>query len=207
MVLVLDNYDSFTYNLVQLLGGMEPNVRVCRNDEIGASGIAVLVPDHIVISSGPGTPDTAGQSLAIVRHFAGKVPLLGVCLGCQVIAQAYGARIVRAGAVMHGMTSAVYHNGQGLFKNLKNPFTAMRYHSLVVEPSSVPECLEVTAQTEDGVIMGLRHRAGGIEGVQFHPESILTQEGEKLVRNFFALDRSVIGADPDGVPPLSPPHS
>lgn len=188
MILVLDNYDSFTYNLVQLLGGMDSDVQVYRNDVLEPVALAALAPSSIVISPGPGRPDTAGVALAVVRYFAGKVPLLGVCLGHQVIAQVYGARIIRADAVMHGMTSAIYHNGQGLFAGMENPFIAMRYHSLVVEPDSVPDCLEITAETEDGVIMGLRHRAGGMEGVQFHPESILTSDGDRLLQNFIELE-------------------
>lgn len=188
MILVLDNYDSFTYNLVQLLGGMDSDVQVYRNDVLEPVALAALAPSSIVISPGPGRPDTAGVALAVVRYFAGKVPLLGVCLGHQVIAQVYGARIIRADAVMHGMTSAIHHNGQGLFAGMENPFIAMRYHSLVVEPDSVPDCLEITAETEDGVIMGLRHRAGGMEGVQFHPESILTSDGDRLLQNFIELE-------------------
>ncbi len=183
MILVLDNYDSFTYNLVQYLSGVE-EVRVCLNDGVGVEEIAALKPEKIVVSPGPKAPDQAGVSLDLVRRFAGVIPVLGVCLGHQVIGQIFGGRIVRAPQVVHGKTSAVRHDGRTIFAGLANPFEAMRYHSLVVERESLPDCLEVSAVTEDEVIMGLRHRQYPLEGVQFHPESILTPEGEKLLENF-----------------------
>ena len=183
MILVLDNYDSFTYNLVQYLSGVE-EVRVCLNDGVGVEEIAALKPEKIVVSPGPKAPDQAGVSLDLVRRFAVVIPVLGVCLGHQVIGQIFGGRIVRAPQVVHGKTSAVRHDGRTIFAGLANPFEAMRYHSLVVERESLPDCLEVSAVTEDEVIMGLRHRQYPLEGVQFHRESILTPEGEKLLENF-----------------------
>ncbi len=184
MVLVLDNYDSFTYNLVQYLRTSSAAVQVCRNDAVGLEEIAAWRPEKIVVSPGPGTPDRAGITLDLVRRFAGSVPLLGVCLGHQAIGQVFGARIGRAPQIVHGKTSAIRHDGRTLFAGLPDPFAAMRYHSLVVERDSLPPCLEISAETEDGVVMGLRHRAHPVEGVQFHPESILTPEGEKLLANF-----------------------
>ena len=183
-VLLVDNYDSFVYNLVQELGelGAEPVVR--RNDAVDVAGIRALACDLLVISPGPGRPDDAGVSLAAITELAGEVPILGVCLGHQAIGQAFGARIVRAPVLMHGKTSEVRHDGRGVFSGLPQPMTATRYHSLVVDPASVPACLEVTARTADGVIMGLRHRSLPIEGVQFHPESILTRVGHELLGNF-----------------------
>ncbi len=197
MVLMLDNYDSFTYNLVQYLGELGVEVATHRNDCIGVDDVERLAPERIVISPGPCTPDEAGISLDLIRRFAGRVPILGVCLGHQAIGQAFGGRVIRADEVMHGKTSPVHHTGEGLFAGLPNPFTATRYHSLVVEWATLPQCLEATAWTchADGrphEIMGLRHRELAVAGVQFHPESILTQHGHALLRNFLAMpaDRS-----------------
>ncbi|MEN8167948.1 MAG: aminodeoxychorismate/anthranilate synthase component II [Pseudomonadota bacterium] len=188
MLLMIDNYDSFTYNLVQYLGELGADVRVYRNDEIGLAEIEALWPEQIVISPGPCTPNEAGISVEAIKHFAGRIPLLGVCLGHQSIGQAFGGRIVHAREVMHGKTSPIYHGDTGVFAGLENPFEATRYHSLVIEHSSLPDCLEVTAWTErDGAvdeIMGVRHKASNVQGVQFHPESILTQQGHDLLRNF-----------------------
>jgi anthranilate synthase component 2 len=189
MLLVIDNYDSFTYNLVQHLGELGADVRVFRNDRITLDGIRRLRPERLVISPGPCTPDEAGISVAAVRAFAGEFPILGVCLGHQSIAQAFGGEIVRAGAVMHGKTSMIYHDGGGVYGGLPDPFEATRYHSLVVRPDSVPDCLTVTSWTQDETgareeIMGLRHRSLPVEGVQFHPESILTRAGKDLLANF-----------------------
>jgi len=183
-VLLLDNYDSFTYNLYQYLGEMGADVTVVRNDAVTAGEALATSPDRIVISPGPGTPDEAGISLELIRRAAGKVPLLGVCLGHQSLGQAFGGRVVRAPQLMHGKTSEIHHDGRTIFGGLPQPFTATRYHSLVVAPESVPGCLEVSAWTEDGVVMGLRHRELPLEGVQFHPESILTTAGKALLRNF-----------------------
>jgi anthranilate synthase component 2 len=184
MLLMIDNYDSFTYNLVQYLGELGEEVRVIRNDEIDLAGIATLAPDHIVVSPGPCTPAEAGISVPLIREFAGRIPILGVCLGHQSIGQAFGGRIIRAKTLMHGKTSRIHHAGQGVFRGLSNPFTATRYHSLVIERDSLPDCLEITAWTEDGEIMGVRHKTLALEGVQFHPESILTQHGHQLLANF-----------------------
>ena len=199
MLLMIDNYDSFTYNIVQYLGELGADVRVFRNDEIGMAEIEALAPTHLVISPGPCTPNEAGISVAAIRHFAGKLPILGVCLGHQSIGQAFGGRVVRARRVMHGKTSLVHHTGKGVFAGLENPFEATRYHSLVVEKDSLPDCLEVTAWTQDAPgevdeIMGVRHRSLAVEGVQFHPESILTQHGHELLANFLRTGAS--GADP-----------
>lgn len=188
-VLMIDNYDSFTYNVVQYLGELGAEVTVYRNDEITLDQIESLAPERIVISPGPCTPNEAGVSMDVIRHFAGRIPLLGICLGHQSIGQVFGGRVVRARQVMHGKTSAIHHTGVGVFRGLDNPFTATRYHSLVIEKDSLPDCLEVTAwtQTEDGAIdeiMGVRHREFAVEGVQFHPESILTQHGHALLKNF-----------------------
>jgi anthranilate synthase component 2 len=192
MILMIDNYDSFTYNLVQYCGELGHEVRVARNDAIGIDEIRALRPSHIIISPGPCTPNEAGISLAVVRELAGEIPLLGVCLGHQSIGQAFGGRIVHARQVMHGKTSAIHHLGTDIFSGIPSPFVATRYHSLVIEQSSCPSCLEVTAWTcrEDGShdeIMGVRHRKLPIFGVQFHPESILTEHGHALLRNFFAI--------------------
>ena len=184
MLLMIDNYDSFTYNLVQYLGELGEEVKVLRNDEITLEGIEKLAPARIVISPGPCTPDEAGISVPLVRHFAGKVPILGVCLGHQSIGQALGGRIVHARQLMHGRTSAIYHDGRGVFRGLPDGFTATRYHSLVIERASLPACLEVSAWTDDGEIMGVRHKELAVEGVQFHPESILTEHGHQLLKNF-----------------------
>lgn len=187
MILVIDNYDSFTYNLVQYLGelGTEPVVR--RNDGISIDEVESLQPSGIVISPGPGRPGDAGISLSLIQRFAGRIPILGVCLGHQAIAQAFGASIVRANKVMHGKTSEVFHDGATIFQGIESPFPAGRYHSLVVEPGSVPGCLEVSAETSEEVIMGIRHREKKVEGVQFHPESILTSSGKTLLSNFLNL--------------------
>jgi len=189
MLLMLDNYDSFTYNVVQYLGELGADVKVVRNDELSVAEIEALQPERIVVSPGPCTPNEAGVSLELIRHFAGKLPILGVCLGHQSIGQAFGGEVVRARQVMHGKTSPVFHKDLGVFAGLNNPLTVTRYHSLVVRYESLPECLEVTAWTqhEDGSldeIMGLRHKTFHIEGVQFHPESILTEQGHELFANF-----------------------
>ena len=186
MLLVIDNYDSFTYNLVQYLAEIGQDVRVVRNDEIPAAGIAKLAPSHIVISPGPCTPNEAGISLEVIKTYAGRIPILGVCLGHQSIGQAFGGKVVRAPRVMHGKTSPIFHDGKGLFTGVPSPFEATRYHSLVIEKSSVPAELEVTARTADDEIMAVRHRTLPVEGVQFHPESFLTTPGKDLLRNFIA---------------------
>ena len=184
MLLVIDNYDSFTYNLVQYLGEMGQDVRVVRNDELPAAEIASLAPSHIVISPGPCTPNEAGISLEVIKTYAGKIPILGVCLGHQAIGQAFGGKVVRAARVMHGKTSQISHDGKGLFTGLPNPFQATRYHSLLIERASVPDSLDVTAQTVENEIMAVRHKTLPVEGVQFHPESFLTTSGKDLLRNF-----------------------
>lgn len=184
MVLVIDNYDSFTYNLVQYFGVLGADVRVYRNDAITPEEAERLAPRYLVISPGPCTPDEAGVSLSMIRHFAGRVPILGVCLGHQTIAQAFGGRVVRARRLMHGKTSEIFHDGKTLYRGLPSPFVATRYHSLIVEEESLPAEFEVSARTAEGELMGLRHRTLPIEGVQFHPESILTDCGMTLLRNF-----------------------
>jgi anthranilate synthase component 2 len=184
MVLMIDNYDSFTYNLVQYLGELGAEVTVVRNDELTVDEIDRMRPERIVISPGPCSPNEAGVSLDTIARLGGRVPLLGVCLGHQAIGQAYGGRVVHARTLMHGKVSAINHRGVGVFRGLPSPFTATRYHSLAVERESLPGCLEVTAWTDDGEIMGLRHRDLAVEGVQFHPESILTEHGHALLRNF-----------------------
>jgi anthranilate synthase component 2 len=184
MVLMIDNYDSFTYNLVQYLGELGEDVRVHRNDEISLEEVAALAPARIVVSPGPCTPAQAGISVPLIRRFAGRIPILGVCLGHQAIGEAFGGKIVHAQQVMHGKTSQVHHRDAGVFRGLPNPLTATRYHSLVIERDSRPEVLEVTAWTDDGEIMGVRHRDLAVEGVQFHPESILTECGHELLKNF-----------------------
>ncbi|HEX9812941.1 MAG TPA: aminodeoxychorismate/anthranilate synthase component II [Burkholderiales bacterium] len=187
MLLMIDNYDSFTYNLFQYLGELGQDVRVFRNDQISVDEIAALKPKHIVISPGPCTPNEAGISIATVERFGGGIPILGVCLGHQSIGQAYGGRIVRAKQLMHGKTSMIHHGGDGVFSGLPSPFEATRYHSLVIERESLPACLEVTAWTDDDEIMGVRHREHAVEGVQFHPESLLTEHGHKLLANFLGI--------------------
>lgn len=189
MLLMIDNYDSFTYNLVQYFGELGANVRVFRNDEIDLAGIAQLAPEQLVISPGPCSPAEAGISVAAIREFAGKIPLLGVCLGHQSIGAAFGGKIVHAQQLMHGKTSPVHHHGLGVFRGLPNPLTCTRYHSLAIERASLPDCLEITAWTDDGEIMGVRHKTLAVEGVQFHPESILTEQGHALLKNF--LDEHV----------------
>jgi anthranilate synthase component 2 len=184
MLLMIDNYDSFTYNLVQYLGELGEEVQVVRNDAIDIEGIAALGPARIVVSPGPCTPNEAGVSLALIREFAGKLPILGVCLGHQAIGQAFGGRIVHAQRVMHGKTSSISHASQGVFAGLPSPFLATRYHSLAIERASLPDCLEITAESEDGEIMGVRHRQFDLEGVQFHPESVLSEHGHALLKNF-----------------------
>jgi anthranilate synthase/aminodeoxychorismate synthase-like glutamine amidotransferase len=183
-VLVVDNYDSFTFNLVQYLGEMGVAVEVFKNDAIDVAGIRARAPDGILVSPGPCTPSEAGVSLAVIAELGGAVPVLGVCLGHQAIGQAFGGRVVRAGRLMHGKTSPILHDGRGVFEGLPSPFEATRYHSLIVERASLPGCLEVSAWTQEGEIMGLRHRDKDIEGVQFHPESVLTSEGKRLVANW-----------------------
>lgn len=184
MLLMIDNYDSFTYNLVQYFGELGQDVQVYRNDEIDLEKVAALNPRHIVISPGPCTPNEAGISVPLIHEFAGKIPLLGVCLGHQSIGQAFGGNIIKAKTLMHGKTSLIHHKDTGVFKGLKNPYTATRYHSLVIERETLPDCLEVTAWTEDDEIMGVKHKTLPIEGVQFHPESILTEHGHDLLDNF-----------------------
>jgi anthranilate synthase component 2 len=184
MLLMIDNYDSFTYNLVQYFGELGEDVRVARNDEITLDEIERLAPQRICLSPGPCSPTEAGVTLAVLERFGATTPILGVCLGHQAIGQAYGGKVVRAGRLMHGKTDAVAHTGVGVFNGLPTPFTATRYHSLAVERGSLPDCLEVTAWTDDGEIMGLRHKSLPVEGVQFHPESIATQHGHAMLRNF-----------------------
>ncbi|MGP0629536.1 aminodeoxychorismate/anthranilate synthase component II [Nitrospina sp. 32_T5] len=184
MILMIDNYDSFTYNLVQYLGELGADIRVHRNDKITVEEIEGLAPEKIVISPGPCTPTKAGVSKDVVRHFAGKIPLLGVCLGHQSVAEAFGGKIVKAAKLMHGKTSQIHHDNNTLFKDLPDPFEATRYHSLIVERDSLPDCFEVSAWTKEGEIMGIRHKELPVEGVQFHPESILTVYGKNLLKNF-----------------------
>ena len=184
MLLMIDNYDSFTYNIVQYFGELGEDVRVYRNDEITIEQIEALNPDRICISPGPKAPAQAGISVAVLKHFAGKKPILGVCLGHQAIGEAFGGKVIRAKEVMHGKTSVIAHTGVGVFKDIPSPFTVIRYHSLAIERASLPACLEVTSWTDDGEIMGVRHRQFDIEGVQFHPESILSEHGHALLKNF-----------------------
>ena len=184
MLLMIDNYDSFTFNLVQYFGELGEDVRTYRNDEITLEQIEKLNPARICISPGPCTPHEAGVSVPVLKHFAGKLPILGVCLGHQSIGAAFGGKVIRAKEVMHGKTSPIQHTGVGVFKNLPSPYTIIRYHSLAIERESLPECLEVTAWTDDGEIMGVRHKQYAIEGVQFHPESILSEHGHALLKNF-----------------------
>ena len=190
MILVLDNYDSFTYNLVQYLGELGAQVQVIRNDETTVAGVEAMQPERVVISPGPCTPNEAGISLALIAHFAGKVPILGVCLGHQAIGQAFGGKVVRARQVMHGKVSHIRHDGRGVFAGVPEDFVATRYHSLVVERATLPAALEVSAQSEDGEIMGLRHRSLPVEGVQFHPEALLTEHGHRMLENFLKGGKS-----------------
>ena len=192
MLLMIDNYDSFTYNLVQYFGELGETVTTIRNDQATLDELIALKPDHVVVSPGPCDPDQAGISLQVIEHFSGKVPLLGVCLGHQAIGQAFGGTIIRAPMVMHGKTSSIHHDGQGVFLSLNQPLVQTRYHSLVIDPASVPDCLDITAWSRDGLdepeaIMGVRHKQLTVEGVQFHPESIASHQGHKLLRNFLAV--------------------
>lgn len=193
MIVLIDNYDSFTFNIVQTLaaapqGGQPPEIRVFRNDKITVAEIASMQPDRLLISPGPCTPKEAGISIAAIQYFSGKIPILGVCLGHQAIGEAFGGTVIRAGRVMHGKTSPMHHDGKGVFTGLENPFEGMRYHSLVVEESTLPDCLEATCHTDQGELMGLRHKTLAVEGVQFHPESIMTKAGIVLLHNFLRQD-------------------
>ncbi|OGB87499.1 anthranilate/aminodeoxychorismate synthase component II [candidate division WOR-1 bacterium RIFCSPLOWO2_02_FULL_46_20] len=187
MILMIDNYDSFTYNLVQYLGELGEDLQVFRNDKISIKEIEKLKPKSIVISPGPGEPKDAGISKEVIKHFAGKIPILGVCLGEQSIAEVFGGKVIRAARLMHGKTSEIKHDGKTIFRNLPNPFTATRYHSLIVEKESLPDCFEISATTDQDEIMGIRHKKFILEGVQFHPESILTSAGKQLLANFLSL--------------------
>ncbi|KAB2954637.1 aminodeoxychorismate/anthranilate synthase component II [Heliorestis acidaminivorans] len=187
MIAMIDNYDSFTYNLVQYLGELGEEIKVYRNDNVTIKDLEVIQPRHIVISPGPCTPNEAGISMDVIRHFAGSIPILGVCLGHQSIGQVFGGKVIRASRLMHGKTSPIFHDNQTVFQDLPCPFTATRYHSLVVEEASLPDCLEISAKSDDGEIMGLRHKEYKVEGVQFHPESILTDHGKVLLKNFLNL--------------------
>lgn len=187
MILLIDNYDSFTYNLVQYLGELGEKLEVYRNDQITIPQIEKIKPTRIIISPGPGTPKEAGISMEVIRHFAGKIPILGVCLGHQAIGEVFGGKVVRARRIMHGKTSEIYHDGKTIYKGLPNPFIATRYHSLIVERKNLPKILEISAWTKEGEIMGLRHKKFKVEGVQFHPESILTSSGKILLKNFLTL--------------------
>ncbi|GGG10487.1 aminodeoxychorismate/anthranilate synthase component II [Paenibacillus aceti] len=186
MILVIDNYDSFTYNLVQYLGELGEEVVVRRNDEIDLDGISSLKPDHILLSPGPCTPNEAGITLDVIERFKGVIPIFGVCLGHQAIGQVFGGKVIRAERLMHGKTSPIHHKGESVFDGLPSPFTATRYHSLIVERETLPDCLEITAETAEGEIMGLRHKQYAVEGVQFHPESIITDHGHQILRNFLS---------------------
>jgi anthranilate synthase component 2 len=198
VILLIDNYDSFTYNLYQYLCELGADVQVARNDTLSVHDVREMRPERIVISPGPCTPAEAGISVDLIQELAGQVPILGVCLGHQAIGAGFGANVVRAPLVMHGKTSSITHNGRGIFSGLPNPFTATRYHSLIVEEESLPDCLEVTARSEDGIIMGLRHRECDISGVQFHPESILTTGGHRLLANFIGAVSHHVAASPIG---------
>ncbi|WP_457507704.1 anthranilate synthase component II [Thermostichus sp. MS-CIW-36] len=198
MLVVIDNYDSFTYNLVQYLGELGAQLQVFRNDQLSVDDLRRMQPQAVVISPGPGRPEDAGISLELIRELGPELPILGVCLGHQCIGQVYGGQIVRAPELMHGKTSLIYHRGVGVFEGLSQPFTATRYHSLVIEPSTCPDELEVTAQTGDGIIMGVRHRRyPHVQGVQFHPESILTAEGKRLLSNFLRSAQGLTAAQPN----------
>ncbi len=190
MILVIDNYDSFTYNLVQYLGEMGADLHIVRNDKITLGEIAELAPARIVVSPGPCDPEHAGVSVETIKRFAGRIPILGVCLGHQSIGQAFGGNVVRAGRLMHGKTSPVRHDGKGVFADMPNPFEAIRYHSLLIERDSLPDCLEISAETAEGEIMGVRHKTLPVEGVQFHPESILTEQGKRILANFIGVEMS-----------------
>ena len=190
MLLMIDNYDSFTFNLVQYFGELGAEVKVVRNDELGVGEVERLAPSHIVLSPGPCTPNEAGITLPTIERLAGRIPILGVCLGHQAIGQAFGGKVVRAKQVMHGKVSRIAHDGRGVFSRIENHFTATRYHSLVVEQASLPDCLEVSARSEDGEIMGLRHKKLPVEGVQFHPEALLTEHGHKMLENFIRGNQS-----------------
>lgn len=203
MLLLIDNYDSFTYNLVQYFGELGEDVRVYRNNKITIEEIEALEPSRIVISPGPCTPREAGISVDTIRHFAGRLPILGVCLGHQSLAVAFGGEVIRAQRLMHGKTSMIRHDGKTIFRDLPNPFEATRYHSLVVNRANLPACLEISAESEDGEIMGLRHRTLAIEGVQFHPESILTAVGKDLLRNFLNLEVAGAGLGARGTQPIT----
>jgi anthranilate synthase/aminodeoxychorismate synthase-like glutamine amidotransferase len=195
MILLIDNYDSFTYNLVQYLEELGANLRVYRNDQISVSKIRKLKPSHIVISPGPGRPDDAGISKSVIKDFTGIIPILGVCLGHQCIAEVFAGKVVQAKKLMHGKTSLIYHDNKTIFKNIKNPFEATRYHSLIVERKGLPKCLEIIAQTKENEIMAIRHRDYAIWGVQFHPESILTLEGKKILKNFIGMKNVVMASE------------
>ncbi|RDI38434.1 aminodeoxychorismate/anthranilate synthase component II [Falsibacillus pallidus] len=186
MILMIDNYDSFTFNLVQYIGELGEQIIVRRNDKITIEEIEKLAPSYLMISPGPCSPDEAGISMEAIQYFAGKIPIFGVCLGHQSIAQVFGGKVIRAKRLMHGKTSEIHHDGKTVYESLKNPFSATRYHSLIVEKETLPDCLEITSWTDEGEIMGIRHKEFPIEGVQFHPESIMTEEGKTLLRNFFA---------------------
>ena len=190
MLLLIDNYDSFTYNLYQYLSELGADVEVVRNDKTNLKDLIAMKPERVVVSPGPSTPENAGVSVDAIRHFGEYLPVLGVCLGHQCVGQAYGAEIVHAGEIMHGKTSPISNDGRGVFEGLPNPFTAVRYHSLAIKPESVPNILEVTAQSPGGIIQGVRHRELQVEGVQFHPESIMTDEGKKLLQNFLNMKSS-----------------
>ena len=190
MVLVIDNYDSFTFNLVQYLGELGRELKVYRNDALSVAEVAGMAPDAIVISPGPGRPENSGIIVPLIRELAGRMPILGVCLGHQAIGYAFGGRVVLAPRIMHGKTSEIHHDGRTIFRDLDNPFRATRYHSLMVSPEALPDCLEISATADDGVIMGLRHRSLAVEGVQFHPESVLTDNGKRLLANFIACPRN-----------------
>ncbi len=187
MIVMIDNYDSFTYNLVQFLGEMGEELQIFRNDKITIDQITEMNPDHIVVSPGPCSPNEAGISLQVIEHFSGKIPILGVCLGHQSIAQAFGGKVIRSERLMHGKTSSVFHDERSIFSGIPSPFTATRYHSLIVEKETMPDCLEISAWTEEGEIMAIRHKEMLVEGVQFHPESIITDYGKELLRNFIGL--------------------
>ena len=187
MLLMIDNYDSFTYNLVQYLGELGQDIKVFRNDKITVSQTQNLRPERMVISPGPGVPKNAGISLEVIRHFSGRIPILGVCLGHQAIGEVFGGKIVRAPRLMHGKTSPVHHDGKTIFQGLPSPFDATRYHSLIIERATIPDCLEISAWTQEGEIMGIRHKELKVEGIQFHPESILTGEGMNLLKNFLQI--------------------